>query len=66
MNKSMFHQTIDANLYSQNNGTLMNQTTYDHTIEKEYMSSISDAFQRAEEETRRAEDMLAKWRKDHS
>jgi len=44
MNKSMLHQTLETNLYSHNNGTLMNQTTYDHTIEKEYMSSISDAF----------------------
>ncbi|CDW90566.1 UNKNOWN [Stylonychia lemnae] len=67
MNKSQLHHTIDTQAYqNKNNSTLMNQTTYDHTIEKEYMSSISDAFQRAEEETRKAEQMLAKWRKDHS
>eukprot|EP00347_Sterkiella_histriomuscorum_P006898 403351010 len=30
------------------------------------MSNISESFQRAEEETRKAEQMLAKWRRDHS
>ena len=40
----------------------MNSFDYDHWREKAYISNISDAFQRAEEETRKAEQMLEKWR----
>jgi hypothetical protein len=39
---------------------------YNHSLEKEYMSNISEAFLKAEEETKRAEKMLAKWRKDNN
>eukprot|EP00347_Sterkiella_histriomuscorum_P005111 403357847 len=51
---------------NQMNQNLQSSSSYNHLQEREYMSNISESFQRAEEETRKAEQMLAKWRRDHS